>query len=45
MIITIFFYNYYYPPLLTVNVGTGALLINCSLYQVNDRRQKAPLAG
>jgi len=30
---------------LTVNVGTGSLVINCFLYQVNDLKQRAPFAG
>ena len=39
------FHFLYYPIFLEVNIGTGALVINhCSLYHVNDLRQKAPFA-
>ena len=30
-----YYYVYYYPLFLTVNIGTGALVINCSLRQKN----------
>ena len=35
----------YYLLFVTVNVSTGALVINRSLHQVNDLRQREPFAG
>ena len=39
------YYCYYYPLFVTVNVSTEALIINHSLHQVNDLRQREPFAG
>ena len=33
------------PLILTINISTVALVITCSLYQVNELSQKAPFAG